>query len=228
MPAGHSPSSITAVAALDDPVRSRLYRHVRTAQQPVTREEAADAVGISRKLAAFHLDKLVAVGLLAAGRRIEQPRPPGRAPKVYEPVHHTLAVSVPSRAHDNLATILIDAVLADEDPQAACWHIATARGNADGAAARVNSPLDQHPTGPMDEVQAWLDDQGYEPYRSEPATVRLRNCPFHPLAAQAPDLVCGINVCYLSGVLDGLGVDTVTAALAPRGDDCCVEIRSQG
>jgi len=37
---------------------------VRDADGPITREAAADAVGISRKLAAFHLDKLVAAGLL--------------------------------------------------------------------------------------------------------------------------------------------------------------------
>jgi len=221
-------SSVTAVAALDDPVRNRLYRHVRSAQRPVTREEAAEAVGISRKLAAFHLDKLVTVGLLSAGRRIEQPRGPGRAPKVYEPVDEAMSVSVPPRAHDDLASILIDAIVADEDPQSACWRIAADRGRVAGSALRGDRSSERRPGVPLDEVELWLDEQGYEPYRSEPAAVRLRNCPFHPLAARAPELVCGMNVCYLSGVLDGLGIGEVEAALSPRAGECCVEVRRQG
>ena len=56
--------AVAAIAALDDDVRRALYEHVRAAGVPVTREEAATAVGISRKLAAFHLDKLVELGVL--------------------------------------------------------------------------------------------------------------------------------------------------------------------
>ena len=227
VPTPRTQASISAVAALDDPVRSRLYRHVRSAPRPVTREEAADAVGISRKLAAFHLDKLVAVGLLAVGRRTEQPRRPGRAPKVYEPVEHALSVSVPPRAHDDLAAILIDAISSDQDPQGACWRIATSKGKAVGAAARSNRRYAERAGEPLHGVEFWLADEGYEPYRSEQDAVRLHNCPFHPLAARAPELVCGINVCYLSGVLEGLGAEKITATLTPAAGECCVEVRAQ-
>jgi predicted transcriptional regulator len=57
-------AAIRAVAALEDDLRHGMYEFIRTARHPVTREQAAEAVGISRKLAAFHLDKLVAAGLL--------------------------------------------------------------------------------------------------------------------------------------------------------------------
>ncbi len=225
MPGRVNPASISAIAALDEPVRNRLYRHVRWAHEPVTREEAADALGISRKLAAFHLDKLVVVGLLSAGRRVEHPRRPGRAPKVYEPVEQALSVSVPPRAHDDLAAILIDAIVDPDAPQSACWRIATEQGQAAGAATPATRAYSERPDPTLDRVESWLEDQGYEPYRSEPQAVRLHNCPFHPLAARAPELVCGINVCYLSGVLEGLGVDDLTATLAPRAGECCVEVR---
>jgi predicted ArsR family transcriptional regulator len=56
--------------------------------------------------------------------------------------------------------------------------------------------------------------------------LRLRNCPFHPLAAQAPDLVCGINQAFLAGFLDGMGAATVEAVLAPVVGECCVVLRS--
>ena len=55
--------AIKAVAALSDDTRRGMYVFIRAARQPVTRDEAAASVGISRKLAAFHLDKLVDAGL---------------------------------------------------------------------------------------------------------------------------------------------------------------------
>ena len=54
------------VGALDDDLRRRMYAYCRRAGHSVTRDEAAAHVGISRKLAAFHLDKLVDAGLLWA------------------------------------------------------------------------------------------------------------------------------------------------------------------
>jgi predicted ArsR family transcriptional regulator len=53
----------------------------------------------------------------------------------------------------------------------------------------------------------------------------LRNCPFHPLAARAPELVCGINHAYIAGVLEGMKANRVRADLTPRAGECCVEVR---
>ena len=111
---GASDASVTAVAALADPSRRRMYDFIRQARRPIRREEAAASIGISRKLAAFHLDKLVEVGLLRAHftpapgvRRV------GRTPKVYEPTEVEIRITVPERDPGLLADILIDAVLAD-------------------------------------------------------------------------------------------------------------------
>jgi predicted ArsR family transcriptional regulator len=71
-----------------------------------------------------------------------------------------------------------------------------------------------------------LDRYGFEPVRAEPTRVWLRNCPFQPLAARDPDLVCGINHALLAGYLHGLGAETATAVLAPRPGACCVELRA--
>ncbi|SFH71080.1 hypothetical protein [Amycolatopsis regifaucium] len=40
-----------------------MYSHIWQAQLPTSRVEAAETVGISRNLAAFHPDTLVAAGL---------------------------------------------------------------------------------------------------------------------------------------------------------------------
>jgi predicted ArsR family transcriptional regulator len=68
--------AMAAIALLADELRQRLYRFVAAQPDPVTRDQAAAAVGISRKLAAFHLDKLVSAGLLEA----TTPEPASRRP----------------------------------------------------------------------------------------------------------------------------------------------------
>src|SRR5689334_25431421 len=104
--------AIKAVAALDDELRHGMFSFIRGVRRPVSRDEAAASVGISRKLAAFHLDKLVEAGVLQA--RYESAggvRKVGRRPKVYEPVADDLQVTIPQRQHDVLARVLVDAVL---------------------------------------------------------------------------------------------------------------------
>jgi predicted ArsR family transcriptional regulator len=221
--------AIATLAALDDPVRARLYAAIRAAGEPVTRERAATDAGISRKLAAFHLEKLVAVGLLDSRTDDRAPRRVGRAPKVYVPADSSVSVSVPPRAHDDLAGILVEAVAteaAGERPEDARTRVATETGRALGE--RVDRTAVRGRLGPeraLARVEEALAERGYEPYRPDPGRIRLRNCPFHPLAERAPALVCGLNLNLLDGFLDGLGADSVEAVLAPEAGECCVEVR---
>ena len=189
-------SAVAAIAALDDDVRHALYQHVRaSAGTPVTRESAADAVGISRKLAAFHLDKLVELGVLRSGFG-SGPRRVGRAPRVYEPADGDIAVRVPERTPELLAAILVEAVTAEgsEAPELraedAAYRIAHRRGVALGSRMRVQARPGrlgvERATALAYDV---LAAEGFEPYRAG-SSVRLRNCPFHPLAATAPQFIC--------------------------------------
>jgi predicted ArsR family transcriptional regulator len=204
------------VAALVDRSRRALYDYVRRADHPVTREEAADAQGMSRNLTAFHLDKLVESGLLRARYEApsDQPRGRGRAPKVYEPVGDGVAVTIPERRYELIAEILADAVV--DDPahaDRAAHHHAKRRGRELGARVR----------GAGGDIVAVLAALGFEP-ESEPARVLLRNCPFHALAARQTALVCGLNHAFLDGLVEGLGLADVRARLEPRPGACCVEI----
>src|SRR3954453_18325556 len=104
-------ASLAAVAALADELRRRMYEFIRQARRPVSREEAAASVGISRKLAAFHLDKLVEVGLLRSSFAPARGLPRGGpTPKVYEPTEGNVRISIPERRPELLAAILIEAV----------------------------------------------------------------------------------------------------------------------
>lgn len=208
---------MAALAVLGDESRRRLLEFVRRARRPVTREEASAAVGISRKLAAFHLDKLVASGLLQARHGGQGPRRVGRAPKVYEPIPRTLALSLPPRSHELLASLLAQAITAQrpgESAQEASLRVAHERGEALGAEA------------PAADVTAFLEALGFDPEDGRDGRTVLHNCPFHPVAAQAPELVCGMNHAFLRGYLAATGAHETTAVLAPRPGACCVELHS--
>jgi predicted ArsR family transcriptional regulator len=230
MPDPSPPDALAMLAALDDPVRRRLYRFVRGRTQPVTREEAAADAGISRKLAAFHLDKLVDIGLLQA--RYESPpgrRPRvGRAPKVYQPSGAEVQVSIPERRYDLLAEVLVDALgQADQEGLAerATRDLARERGHDLGdrirQERRLGRPGAERTIAVAGEA---LDQLGFETTRSETGTLTLRNCPFQTVARRAPELVCGINHAFIDGLVRGLGNQTVQVLLAPRPDGCCVEL----
>jgi predicted ArsR family transcriptional regulator len=70
-----------------------------------------------------------------------------------------------------------------------------------------------------------LRERGYEPVDEDAETVRLLNCPFHGVAQRFPDLVCGVNIELLRGVLEGLETDGLQATLDPREGTCCVAIK---
>ena len=221
---------------LAEEARARLFAFVRRARRPVTRVEAGSAVGISANLAGFHLDKLVEAGLLTGrGSAPGVLRKVGRAPKYYEATGE-FTVSIPPRHPELLAEILAEAV-ADEAAEATpsrtafdrALAIATERGRALGASQReAERPGRLGVERALTLACERLEDAGFEPERTSPTLVRLRNCPFHPLAARQPELVCGINQAFLAGYLDGLEAARNTAAvLLPAADACCVELRGR-
>jgi len=222
--------SISAAAALDDPTRRAMYDFIRSARRPITREEAAAQVGISRKLAAFHLDKMVDLGLLVSRPGVSggEARKIGRAPKVYEPAEAMIKVVIPAREPDVLARILLDTVadgLAGERPVDTAIRVGRDHGREAGHAEHQR----QRP-GRLGAERATalartiMRRCGYEPSLDPDGVLRLNNCPFHPLAEHNRDLVCSINLAYLSGMLDGLGATALAATLAPRPGFCCVEV----
>jgi predicted ArsR family transcriptional regulator len=226
---------LAALALLTDPSRRTLYDLVRRSSGPVTREAATGHAGISVRLAAFHLDKLVAGGLLRA--RTDRPAGTGRLgrrPKVYEPTDLEVTVSLPPRQYDFLAEILLDAI---EGSRAgardividAGRHAAHARGVNLGVTARAGL------RGPrlgaeraLTTAAQVLDGYGFEPARVSPDRVVLRNCPLHRLAERSRDLVCGLNHAFCSGVLDGLDAATAVAELSPAPGACCVILQAAG
>jgi predicted ArsR family transcriptional regulator len=202
--------TIDTLSLLAEPARRALYRYVVAAPAEVGRDEAAEAVGVSRSLAAFHLDKLVEAGLLAVSyRRLSGRTGPGagRPAKLYRRSEAEHAVSVPPRAYGSAAQLLAEVV--DE---------AGLEPELQAAARRAGAAL---PAGPVEEV---LAARGYQPWR-DGATIRLRNCPFHVLARDFPPLVCGMNLALLEGLLGESS--RWRARMDPRPGECCVVFDSK-
>ncbi|MEV7804829.1 transcriptional regulator [Microbispora sp. NPDC088329] len=204
---------LESMSVLGDPVRRELYRFVAEQGRDVGRNEAAEAVGIQRTLAAHHLDRLVEAGLLEAGfRRLSGKAGPGggRPAKVYRRVREERTVSLPPRDYRTLALVLAEAV-----------DLLGGEEKAEEAARRTGKRL----AGGAGDLMEVLRERGYEPYEEE-GRVRLRNCPFHVLAESHPLLVCSMNLALCEGLLAGLGETGVAAALDPRPGECCVAFMS--
>ena len=221
--------AIDAISSLSDEMRRRLYEFARASRRPVSRDEAASAVGISRNLAAFHLDKLVDVGLLTSDFDNENAMR-GRPPKVYVTSDVGYAVSIPIRRHELLAEILAQGML-DEGQHGSAQAAAVRAAYEQGvAAARHDSERVRRGRIGAERALSLAEEvlvfNGFEPYRTASGCMRLRNCPFHPMAAAMPDLVCGLNHAFTSGVIAGLPAATVHAVLAPSAGECCVELRT--
>jgi predicted ArsR family transcriptional regulator len=227
---------VPPVAALDDALRRRMYLFIRGHGRPASREDVASAVGISRKLAAFHLDKLVERGLLIATFA----RPPGRSgrgagrtAKYYDPSDREIDVSIPERRYDVIGSILVGAI-AEQEPgepaAAAARRVAHDTGERIGrderARRRLPPPGAERAISVLAQV---LDGCGYEPVIDDDGTMRLRSCPFHTLAQQNREIVCGLNRELVAGMVEGIGTRTVDAVLARTPGRCCVQLRaSQG
>jgi len=219
---------LTGLAGLGDPLRRALYRHVAERGDLVSRDDAALAVGISRPLAAYHLDKLVHDGLLEARyQRRGTRRGPGagRPAKHYVRADHQIELSLPARDYAALAELLAGAVEADPSgaAQTALNRAAASLGAELGTEAAAHPGADAHPDQVLAALRQVLADRGYEPYEEADGTIRLRNCPFDRIAAHHRQLVCGANHAMLQGLTEHLDGDPpVQAALDPQPGRCCV------
>jgi len=223
---------IDAVALLEEPNRLRLYDLVTGSHQPLGRDDAAGSLGISRELAAFHLDRLVDAGLLETEYRRRGGRTgpgAGRPAKLYRRADRDVAISFPPRSYDVAADVLATAFdrLAGTPATEAVTVVARERGIAAGSDARRKAG----PRPGRRRLRAGLLDvfrgAGYEPeVDTASGTVSLRNCPFDALAAGHRQLTCSMNLAWAQGVVTGLGDWHTEVELAPEPGRCCVLVHS--
>jgi predicted ArsR family transcriptional regulator len=217
---------VTVLGALADPIRRRLYRFVSDQPDAVSRDQAADGVDVPRHTAKFHLDRLVAEGLLVTEfRRLTGRTGPGagRPAKLYRRARKEVAVSVPSRRYDLAGQVLADAVERTLGGMPMDEALDTAAANAARIVVAAEAPDAGGPA--LGQVAAVLTAYGYEP-RVEEHELVLGNCPFDRLAAEHQQVICGLNLRFISALGDELGCAGVAAEDRPRGEHCCVRVTS--
>ena len=225
-------AQLAAIGALQDPVRRGLYDYVVSARAEVSRDQAAEAVGVSRSLAAFHLDRLVDAGLLEASfRRLTGRSGPGagRPAKLYRRSPSEHAVALPPRHYDLAADLLAQAVeeAGDRPARPALADVARRFGRSLGADLRGRLGRRAGQERRLSALVEQLEDHGYEPRREGPE-VRLGNCPFHALAGRHRELVCGMNLALLEGFVEAAGQPGLEARPDPRPGECCVALAVTG
>jgi predicted ArsR family transcriptional regulator len=198
-----------------------LFEFVSRSENPVSREDAARALGVPRSTAAFHLDRLVDEGVLETEfRRLSGRTGPGagRPSKLYRRAGGEISVSIPARRYE-LAGELLAAAVEEADRtggavREALATVATKAGRELGASA-----------GSLD---AALESCGYEPCDDGAGGLVLTNCPFHRLATSHTEVICQANVALLSGVAEGAAEDARTVEFVPpTGEHCCVRIAAR-
>ena len=219
---------VRGVGALADPARLDLYRLVAAADDAVGREQAATALGLPLHQVRFHLDRLVADGLLEVEyRRLTGRTGPGagRPAKLYRRSARDVVVSLPERRYDLAGRLMAQAIdvatTSGEPVDTALRAAATAHGRALAAGA-VPSPEGEPAAVPA--VLRALEAEGYEP-RASGGEITLANCPFHALMRDHAALVCGMNLALLSGFGEALGC---AARLDPGPGRCCVVLTVRG
>lgn len=221
---------LSELATLAEPVRLRLYQHVMAQAAAVSRDLAAEAVGVPRHTAKFHLDRLADEGLLDVEfRRLTGREGPGagRPAKLYRRSEHEVDVSLPPRQY-NLAGHLMAAAIEesgrDRTPITQSLHRTASRWGST-LAQQIRESAGPRPSREqvLATVCATLGSWGYLPDR-EGSTVILRNCPFHALAKQHTDLVCGMNLAAIEAIIEELPPARLAARLSPSSGRCCVTI----
>ncbi len=217
------------LAALDEPVRRKLYLYIVGRGGDVSRDEAARATRVSRALAAFHLDKLVEADLLQATfRRLRGRGGPGagRPSKLYCRASTQFDVSLPRRRYELAAHVLAQAL-------AKAGSEATLEALRDAAREWGKRLAGEFAAGggrgrPLRRAVRALEACGFEPHgrTDDEGEVVLRNCPFDSLRTECQDLICGMNLALIEGLLADLEVEGVRARLSPRAGMCCVALKN--
>ncbi len=216
VPEGSLADRVAAITTLDDPARRVLYDVVSRSAEPVGRDAAAKAVGLSRSTTAFHLDRLAAEGLLEVEyRRLTGKTGPGsgRPAKLYRRSGAEVSVTLPERHYDLAGDLLASAIeqsIETETPvRDALSVVAAAAGRVIGASV-----------GSLTQA---LEDNGFEPCADGKDLV-LGNCPFHRLAQKHTDIVCELNYELVQGIAEGAQDAAHRVMSDPGAGRCCIRV----
>lgn len=187
--------------------RSRLLEILRAAERPLGIGELADPVGLHPNSVREQLALLMEAGLVE--RSVGAPAGRGRPGMRYRATPDADDVE-PYRA---LAHALAAQVGRMPDPPAA----SLAAGERWGRSLVADTDAAPTVEAAMDRLIALLDATGYapEPPDGPSDPIRLRRCPFEPLAHEQGAVVCGVHLGLMRGALRELQAPLEAVGLQP-------------
>ena len=213
IPAERRPRLLTGLT------RARLLARLRGTGGSRSVYELAGELGLHPNSVREQLDRLVESGLV---RRA--PSPPARRGR--PALRYRAAPDVDEAAsYRSLARVLADALARVPDTDARTvaagerWGRTAIRGSSEGPIAPGTAAAE-----PTERLLALLDAGGFAPEpRAAGEPIRLRRCPFGPLAADQPSVVCGVHLGLMRGALEELGAPFDAVRLEPFVEpDLCV------
>ena len=216
-------AELGALCSLVEPTRRRVYAYA-VRRRETTRESAARALGIGRALAAFHLDRLVEVGLLEASTGLGRTgRPVGRPAKLYRPADREILLAVPPRRYDFLAELLAEALASGQRRLDAARDRARRLGQEIGRQARSEVVAEGAARAGVVR-DALLETFGYAPRSLDGGPIVFENCPFDRIARRYEPVVCPLNEAIVEGMLDGAREPDAVIRSAATPGGCCVAV----
>jgi|SRR5690625_2486318 len=191
--------------------RARVLGVLQDAGSALSANDVAAAVGLHVNTVRFHLDALVEAG--SAERETEKRERPGRPRALYQA--HPGVSRVGQRSYRLLAEILASFVAAQTPDPA---DSAVEAGEAWGHYLADRPPPFQRvdADSAVQQLLRQLGDLGFDPEAVTDAgeqQIRLRNCPFRETAETNSEVVCGIHLGLMRGLLDALGAPVETERL---------------
>lgn len=218
-------------AALGDPTRRRVFFAVRAAGREVSKDDVASDLGIERRLAGFHLDKLVEQGFLEADFRRDQGRGgpgAGRPPKRYRLAESEVLMALPERHYELLATLLLRATAegGSGSPQEVLERVGYEFGYEVGRAevAAGAGGLAAGSSAAIQDVVRLLSRYGFAAHADGDDGLRACACPFEEIAFDDPERICGLDRAIWRGMLAAFAPEATlrVATTRARGDEACV------
>ncbi len=203
-------SDVRAHRVLASISRVAVLEMLREVEGPMGVRELAERMNLHNNTVRKHLDLLVEHGFATRLRDSVARR--GRPRYVYAAAPDSSPTEAQLRNYRLLASVFAAYLHGADDPQAA----AEEAGRRFGARSVDVAGIGAGPSAAMERVVRMLDDIGFQPELAPGgAEIRLRHCPFHELARDRQEVVCGIHLGLIRGALQQLGAPEEALRLVP-------------
>jgi predicted ArsR family transcriptional regulator len=187
------PPQLDLLKALGDNTRYAIYLELARSARPLATADISETLGLHPNTVRPHLERMREAGLLdvEVGGRGDVGRPQHR---------YSIARDAPSLGLEPpTMPVLARMVLAMAARLQASADDAEAVGRSEGAGRAA--PYEQAPST-LEALDPIVTDSADDP---DAAIVAFGHCPFAELAAQHPDLVCGLHRGLVAGFVERMG-----------------------